>query len=196
MKYYFLNEKFTKDCAFANPVVDIGPSYELIEEVKTTSMLPFKLQLMSVGRVKGELVYSSDLSKVVRLWFDFQPNTLAWLLFSAKLKTIIDRNLTGSEHLAWIEAPVDAMGDDHVYYVPVFRKKLNVLDIEKTSFVPGTNHIIKPCFSLEKVSSFSVFPKPGKFSTIPTGMYLNDTIRKEMIAEGISGVGFSETTVA
>ena len=61
-------------------------------------------------------------------------------------------------------------------------------------YVKGTDHIIRPHFSLEKIKDLTIFHKPDShdFWRIPTGLYINDTLRKGIIKEKLVGIGFEK----
>jgi len=79
------------------------------------------------------------------------------------MKKVIETSLAGTEHVSWMTAHVRASGKLHSYLIPMFNEKLDVLDFEKTKFVKGTDQIIKPCFSSDKIKNYRMFPKPGMF---------------------------------
>jgi hypothetical protein len=153
--------------------------YEFISKLEGVDELPFDLEIRD-----GILE-------------DYPGNSLAWPLMSEKMKRVIERNLTGEEGVSWIKANVKAGGDLSSYYILRFRKKMDVLDMDRTTFVSGTDKIIEPCFSLAKIQRYSLFHKPASYDLwkITVSIYVNDKLRKEMIKEGLSGVAFSEAKV-
>jgi len=176
-KYFFLTwaeENDESGVAWAPEGTPLD--HELISELEGKDELPFGLELR-----EGILV-------------DYLGNSLAWPLMSEKMRMVIERNLTGEEGISWIKANVKARGDIFDYYVLRFRKKLDVLDMNKTTFVTGTDHVIKPCFSLAKIRIYSLFnvPQSHNLWKITIAIYINDKLRKDMIREGLSGIAFSE----
>jgi hypothetical protein len=173
---------------------NIKLAYQLIQDLESISVLPFDLNLLKLSLKKDRLVNSDDLSDLNETWLDYQPNSLAWPLASEKLKIIIEKSLTGNEGIDWIVAHVFGNGERREYYIPRFKKLLDVLDIDKTMFIPGTNRIIKPCFSLSKISKYSVFHKPSENNLweITLGLYVSDTLKKAIQKEKLTGIVFDK----
>lgn len=195
-EYYFLAEKVKPSTAFAYTQGDTPLSHELISNVIGKSELPFELFLRKVKTVKGGLEISENLSEIKNLWLDYQPNNLAWPLMSENMKNVISTNLTGKEGLVWIKASVKGGKEVKEYYIPSFLQKLDVLDEQKTMFVPGTSHIIKPVFSLSKVSQLSIFHKPQElFWEITSGLYVSEKLKNAIQKEKLTGVDFEIISV-
>lgn len=196
-KYYFLAEKVKPRTAFAYTQEDTPLSHELIPDVIVRTELPFELFLRKVTTGKGGLQVSENLSEIKYLWQDYQPNNLAWPLMSEKMKNVISTHLTGKEGLVWIKAIVNGANEVKEYFIPRFLQKLDVLDEQKTIFVPGTMHIIKPVFSLSKISQFSIFHKSQEFFwEITSGLYVSETLKNAIQKEKLTGVDFEKTTVS
>lgn len=119
--------------------------------------MPLDFELKKVKEDEDGLIVSTDITDLTEPWVDYQPNSLAWPIMSSKMKNIIENNLTGMEGIEWIKATINGRGEKRVYYILRFTKKLNVLNSEHTKYIPGTDQILKPCFSLLKVLSFSMF---------------------------------------
>ena len=170
---------------------------DLIESIESASELPFDFTLVKLTSSKKGLVKNSDLTGLTTIWLDFQPNSQAWPLFSLQLKKIIDGHLTGKEGLSWVSATIRGHNEEQVYYIPMFDRLLDVLDMDKTMFVSGTDAIIKPVFSWAKIKDYSVIHKPNyrNLWKIPSGFYVNEKIKKAVQKEGISGVIFEKTSV-
>lgn len=66
---------------------------------------------------------------------------------SERLKSIIETNLTRNEKIDWIQCKVKNESEEQTYFIIRFNKMLDVLDMQKTMFVQGTDHIIKPVFA-------------------------------------------------
>ena len=153
-------------------------AYELADILKDAENLPFELELR-----EGELQ-------------DYLGNSLAWPLMSPKMKELIETHLTGFERISWLTARVKASGKFHAYYVPKFNDELDVLDHERTKFVKGTDHIMVPCFSSEKIKKFRMFPKPGLFWRITRSIYVDDFLRRQIGKAGVSGVAFEKAATS
>ncbi|CAN5758111.1 hypothetical protein BH11BAC7_BH11BAC7_33050 [soil metagenome] len=127
---------------------------------------------------------------------DYLPNNMAWPLMSEKMKQVIERNLTGHEKISWISTNVKAGEDVFLYYVIRFDEKMDVLDLNRTTFVPGTDQIIRPCFSFDKVKKYNLFHKPGYSWRITPAVYISETLKNEIEKENLSGVDFEKVMVA
>jgi hypothetical protein len=191
---------YTKDKALlpsAFAPKDSKFTLDLIPELDNTDVLPFELDLviLSIGR-KG-LIKSNNFKDVENLWLDLMPNSMAFPLMSNRLKEIIDRNLTGNEHINWIHAKIHGNGEEQIYYIPRFEKMLDVLDVKNTIYVEGTDHIIKPCFSITKISNYSIFHEPSskQLSKITLFLYVNENIKREIIRNNLIGVGLEKIKV-
>ena len=196
--YYFLTNKDYPEVASAFAPDDTKLAHELIPELVDADNLPFELRLIKLSVGKNGLIKSNDLSGLDKTWLDLQPNSLAWHMMSEKLMNLIKSNLTGKEHIDWISATINNGDEKRIYYIPRFEKKLDVLDEKNTMYVKGTNHIIRPHFSLGKIKDLTIFHKPDShdFWRIPTGLYINETLRKEIIKEKLFGIGFEKTRVS
>ena len=174
--YYFFCWKSVTQVASAFAPKGTKLAHELIEDIEGMNELPFELELVKLTETKTELIKDKDLNGLDSIWFDYQPNSLAWPLMSAKLKLIISDNLTGKEGISWITAKVNGNGENRNYYIPRFEKMLNVLDEQKTMYVKGTDRIIKPIFSAEKISNYSVFHKLSAYNLwkITSGLYVSE----------------------
>ena len=85
-KYYALTwapEKPSTGVAYAPD--DSPLAYELAEQMKNSTELPFDLTLR-----EGELQ-------------DFLANSLAWPLMSSRMRSTVEKNLTGAEGIDWVE---------------------------------------------------------------------------------------------
>lgn len=111
---------------------------------------------------------------------------------------LIKSNLTGKECINWISAKINNGDEERIYYIPRFEKKLDVLDEKNTMYVKGTDHIIRPHFSLKKIKDLTIFHTPDShgFWKIPTGIYINETLRKGIIKERLAGIGFDKVRVS
>lgn len=79
---------------------------------------------------------------------------------------------------------------------PRFSRKLDVLDENRTTYADGTDFIVMPVFSLDKISEYSLFHNPGDFWQITLGMYINEDLMNAMKKEKLTGVGFSRARLA
>jgi hypothetical protein len=171
--------------------------HELTADLNGINELNFNLTLikLTVGR-KG-LLKSDDLSDIKNVWQDYQLNSLAWPLFSLRLKTVIENELTGAEGIDWIMANINGKEEQKTYYIPRFKQMLDVLNLQETMYVQGTNHIIKPVFSFEKIKKYAIFSEPSNrdYWKITSGLYISETLKKAIVKAKITGVEFNKTTV-
>ena len=171
---------------------------DLISELNGINKLPFELSLVKLDVGKNALIESNDLSDLKEIWLDYQPNSLAWPLMSERLKSVIEANLTGNEQIDWIECKVKNGSEERTYFILRFNKMLDVLDMQKTMFVQGTDHIIKPVFASSKISAYGIFSKPSLYDLwkITSGLYVSDVLKKAIQKEKLTGVDFEKTTVS
>lgn len=195
-KYFLLSWKDVKGAlssAFAPS--GVKTDHELIHELNGNTELPFNLELFKLSDDKNGIIKSNDLTSLKEIWLDYQPNNLAWPLMSEKLKTTIEKYLTGNEGLDWISVKVTGNGEQRVYYIPRFENMLDVLDTEKTMFVQGTDRIIRPCFSLMKINKYAVFHQPSSHNLwkITSSLYFNELLKKGIQKEKLTGMDFEKT---
>ena len=193
-KFYLLSAKHKSELISAYAPEGTKLAHELISDIEGDE-IPFEFTLTKVSSGKNGLVEITDLSGVKDIWLDYQPNSLAWPLMSLKLKTIIDDNLTGEENIKWIKVKINSQDEQREYYIPKFSEKLDVLDEGKTMYVPGTDQIIKPYYSLTKVEKLTVFHKPSSFWQITTEMYIGENLRKLIQKNKLIGLDFEKTSV-
>lgn len=197
--YYSLSWKEGRDplaSAFAPKVFKSGN--ELILELNGKNKLPFELSLVKLDVGKNGLIESNDLSDLKEIWLDYQPNSLAWPLMSERLKSIIEANLTGNEQIDWIECKVKNGSEERTYYILRFNKMLDVLDMQKTMFVQGTDHIIRPVFASIKISAYAIFSAPSSYELwkITPGLYVIEALKKAIQKAKLTGMDFERTSVS
>jgi len=196
--YYLLSIKDYAEVAsaFAPEKTELG--HELIPRLEGKSELPFDLELVKLSIGKIGILKSNDLSSLKNVWLDFQPNSLAWPLMSEKFKNLITNNLTGKESINWVKAKINYKNESRIYYILRFEQKLDVLDGNKTLFVKGTDRIIRPHFSKEKIKEYSIFnvPQPYDLWKITSGIYINERLKKEIMKEKIQGPVFEKISAS
>lgn len=67
--------------------------------------------------------------------------------------------------------------------------------MQRTLFVSGTNHIIKPFFSKKKISNYSLFHKPGNFWEITSALYVSEAVKKDIEKEKLTGLDFETISI-
>lgn len=171
-------------------------AHELIEDVASSGEMQFDFTLKVLSVKHGGIHYSNDFSLVKRVWADYQPNSLAWPLFSERLKALIEENLTGKEAVEWILCNVCCGCDTRKYYIPLFTKELDVLDEEK-SFYSVSGCLIKPAFSPLKIRDYGIFPKPAKNNLwrITSAVYVSEKVRSEVKKAKMPEISFEQVLV-
>ena len=198
MKYYFLSWKDGNEpSASAYAPKGTKLAMDLISELNGINEIPFELSLVKLDVGKSGLIKSNDLTGLKEVWLDYQPNNLAWPLMSERLKSVIEANLTGNEQIDWIACNVKNGTGEKTYFVLRFNKMLDVLDIQKTMFVQGTDHIIRPVFATSKISSYNIFTKPSSHDLwkITSGLYVSEALKKAIQQAKLTGIVFEKVSV-
>jgi len=198
-KYYLLSWKNRKEpvaSAFAPKGSKLAQ--DLISELNGINKLPFDFSLVKLDVGKNSLIESNDLSDLKEIWLDYQPNSLAWPLMSERLKSIIEANLKRNEQIDWIKCKVKNGSEERAYYILRFNEMLDVLDMQKTMFVQGTDHIIRPVFASSKIASYSIFSRPSSHYMwkITSGLYISDILKKAIQKAKLTGMDFEKTSVS
>ncbi len=190
MNYYWLSTNNDKVSTVAYAPEGTPLSYELIGEMNNREDVPFSLELRDVF-VTSKLVVggSSDV------FYDYQPNSLAWPVMSEKMKSIIASHLTGSEYIEWKSVVINGKGISKKYYIPMFTRKLDILNVCESVYVPVSGVVLKPCFDKEKIKNLSVIHSPNLFWQISTQIYVNEDIKRDLINSGIEELCFSRVKV-
>lgn len=198
--YYLLGSKEKSEVASAFTAQNNLLDKELISQLEGKSQLPFCFELKKIRQGINGLVIDDDLSNLSEVWLDYQPNNLAWPLMSEALKSVIDKNLTGEEHVDWISCDIMYQQEKKTYYILRFNKLLDVLDLNKSLFVKGTDSIIRPVLALNKVNNFSVFMVStagyGNLWKITPGVYINEILKKAIQKHKLTGMQFDKVSVS
>jgi hypothetical protein len=170
----------------------------LVSILANSGALPFDLTLVRVTPHLSGINVSPGLSGLPDIWLDHMPNNLAWPIFSAKLKEIVDNHLNHDEDVYWISANVSGCGESREYYVPRLGTMHDVLDNDKTSYVTGTGHVIRPWFAATKLNNLSIFPLPQEYDLwkITSSLYFRESLKRAMEMEGVTGVAFEQVRVS
>ena len=196
-KYFSLNWKHKPELASAFALQETKLNHELIPILDDKTFLPFEFELRKVKEGKDGLIISNNLAGLSEIWLDYQPNSLAWPLMSEKLKSVIEKHLTGNEAIDWIQAVVNANGEQRAYYIPRFKRKLESLDRERTKYVPGTDQILKSCFSLSKINKYAIFHDELTHNLWKISPFLNvsEVLKKAIQKEKLTGLDFEKVSV-
>lgn len=152
--------------------------------------VPFSLELREVF-IASKLI----VGEVSDVFYDYQPNSLAWPIMSERMKSIIASHLTGSECVEWKSIIINGKGISKKYYIPMFTRKLDTLNISESVYVPVSGIVLKPCFDKEKTKNLSVIHSPNLFWQISTQIYVNEEIKRDLINSGIKELCFSRVKV-
>ncbi|MEJ1236768.1 hypothetical protein WBG78_01485 [Chryseolinea sp. T2] len=196
-EYYLFTGEDSLPAAIAYALGIDKLSFELIPDLKDAIAVPFDLTLRA-GHLKNDrLVHSDDFSDIGNIWTDYMPNEFTWLLMSSKMRKVIDSQLSGEESIDWLTCGIGHAGEVVTYNVLRFDKPLDVLNIEETTFVKGTDHIIKPVFAQKKIRNYKVFNKPsfGDNWRIPPAVYIATSVKQAIEKAGLTGVAFSRAKV-
>jgi hypothetical protein len=174
--YYLLTWKKDKEENIADTNAKTPIAHELISSVIRKKSLGFDLVIKD-----GQFL-------------DYQPNSLAWPIISEKLKKILEAE-GQAKHISFIPIKIYNEKEFRRYYILIFDKKLDVINESETLFVPGTDHIIKPVFSAEKIQCLKIFHKPTLFWSITPEIYIDAAMKKTLQSEGISGIDFEKASV-
>jgi hypothetical protein len=171
--------------------------YDLIKSFDGKSTVRFAFELHKMSETRTGVTESKDLSGLSEIWLDYQACDWNLPMMSEKLKDLVDEHLTGDEGVDWLKCKVHGGDETRTYYVLRFAKKLRVLDREKTRYVPGTNHVILPAFSLSKVSKYAIFHSElsHNFWKITGSLYIGEALKKAMQRSKITGVAFEKARV-
>ena len=195
--YYLLSGKNSQKVASAFAPKGIKLAHELIQELNNINELSFSFDLVKLTVGKNGLSESNNLSGLQEIWLDYQPNSLAFPLMSEKLKLVIETNLTGNEQIDWITCKVKGENEERPYFILRFNKMLDVLNMQKTMFIQGTDHIIRPFFDISKVSAYNIFSKPSSYDLwkITSGLYVSETLKKAIQKYKLTGLVFEKTSI-
>lgn len=195
--YFLFTPKNASYMTSAFAPEDSKLSYELIPELDSCNELPFELKLVKILFGKKGIILNDDLTGMENIWFDCEPSSFAWPLMSERLKALIESYLTGEEGADWIQAIVKYNEERRKYYIMRFAKKLDVLNMQETLFVEGTTDVFCPVFSLAKIRNYTVFHRPTSYNLwkIPSGIYINESLKKAIQKAKLTGTYFEKVSV-
>lgn len=175
----------------------LPPGHLLIDELEGKTTIPWDFALKKVTERQNGLEISDDLSGLSEVWSDYPTNSLAWPLMSGQLKAVIEQNLSGEEGVDWLETTVTSGIDIRAYYIPRFNRKLDVLDAEHSRYIPGTDQIMRSCFSLSKVSNYAMFHDELAYDLwkITPFIYVSEALKKNLQREKLLGLQFEKALV-
>ena len=177
--YYRLDGPDLSSCASVFAPEGTPVAWELALQVGEANELPFAFALVKLTVGKKGLQQTSDLSGLKHLWLDYLPNSLVWPLCSQRMMAIIAEHLTGNEGIDWIGAKVNGAGEQREYFVLRFTKMLDVLNMQNTIFVPGSDYVRSPCFTAEVFRSIasSTFRMNTGYGESRTSFYVSAALK-------------------
>ena len=196
--YFLLSGVDSKEGSSALTPKGLASDRELINELEGKDQLPFSLTLVKTTVGKNGIIVDPDLTGLKLIWSDYLTNNQAWPLMSQKMKDLISDHLTGHEGIDWIKCNVTDGIETRRYFVLRFNKMLDVLDEKQTTYVPGTDSIIRPVFSLDKIRQYSVFTRPSSYNhwKITSSIYVNEGIRHAAKKSKLTELGFEKVKVS
>ena len=173
-KYYYFTGDDKSKVGNADPV-DTNVHWDFFESkdknLKLNEPLKFKI---NPGRFSGQAG-------------DFQFNSCGFLLFSDKLRIIIEKRLTDIDNPKWFPAKVtDVDGVTMDYSILYLFDKPDFLDYHNSTFVQGTDHPIKKRFDLERIGERLLFNS----TKLGVSLCVHDIVRKEIKKAGCTGMYF------
>ncbi len=192
---YFMcwKENRSKSAFSVFPKKELGLDHEIIPLLEGKNIFLadcyFKKIIVEKNGLRYEEVKSED-----NVWQDYPPNAFAWPIFSERFMNIIDNNISGNECIDWIKVNIEHFDVIKPYYILRFNKLHEVLDLEKTTYVNGTDHIIVPTFKSSAFEQYQVAVKPSPYHLwkITSGIYVSDKMRQTIIKEKIKEVEFEK----
>ncbi len=169
-------------------------AHELANQLLDLEELPFCLKIESVDIIESGIKRLGDLSPNC-LPVDYQPNSLAWPLMSLKMKKVIDSFISGIDGFRWINVNIEGDKRFFPYFIPFFSKKLDILSIERTLFVPGTDLVINPVFDYKKIFQYQIFHGASQFWHI-TELIVSQDVRRKLLENSVTGIFFEQASVS
>ncbi len=198
MKYFFLSwKRYSNETPSAFSLQNVKSMHELIIELEGKHTMPFDFEIRNIKKTKKGLIVNDEFDNIQAIWLDYLPNILAWPIMSLKMKTIIDNHLNGDEGIDWISCNVYHKNISKIYFILRYNKILDVLDYNRTIFVKGTDHIIKPYFEISKINKYHIFNEPinNIMDKISPGIFISDILKKALNKEKITGASFEKIPI-
>lgn len=153
----------------------------------------FKLKNNELHR--GELLVNDNFEVYDNVWFDILPTNIGSFIYSEKIKSIIDKNLTGFENLIWLRIGVKYQNELRPYYLISFTKELDTLDLKLTIFdEQEKGAIIIPFFSKKKIVKLNAFYSPFWEYYLPISVCFSEHIVRKLKKEKLPNIRYEEIT--
>ena len=200
-KIFFMCDNPYQKIASAVAPNNLPYGTEMIDLLESTDKMPFDFILKNMIFTKKGFYYNDDFSKYKELWGECQLNSKAWLLFSKRLRSIVEENLKGGEGIRWISCNINHGDETRVYYTPFFTKRVDVLDLDKCDYGNREHtmeNLIKPVFDFSKASLYAMFslPRFSNFWKMPSGAYVSEDLKRKITKAGIKGLCFEQCAVS
>ncbi len=139
---------------------------------------------------EGEVTDWSPLKFMLRDgdYCDYLSTNSVHRVCSERLRNILDDHCGQKDELQWLPLSVHLGNEAKAYYALHFPNPADVLDIEKTMWVNGTDLVIKPVFSSDKLSGHSVFSFP-KDESLP--LFVDTSAKIAIEDAGCTGLQFT-----
>lgn len=190
MNYYWMSIKSDRVSSVAYAPKGTPSWHQILDEMKHWEIVPFHLTLHDTY-----VDTSLQVGEICDDFFDYQPNSLAWPLFSDRIKNVVSSHLSGNEGIEWKEIIVDGKSFSKTYFVPMFTKQLDVVNEQQSLMMPYSGIIVKPCFKRKVVDNLSVFHGPGIDWQVSTQFYVSDAIKNDLLDLGIKELLFTMARV-
>jgi len=170
-------------------------SCKLESQLTGLTALPFDLVLKDILFEKNGLRQSSELGKLKHLWYDYQPNSLAWPIFSERLKNVIDSQTTGEKPFDWLTVTIRQNSKlSRQYYLLRFSRHQDVLSLEHSVFAGrNVDFLVKPVFDSKKIEGLTIFSATKNDGQITSGIYVNQQVKDVAKTQSLIGLNFEST---
>jgi hypothetical protein len=179
------------------PKKKLGLAHETIPLLEGRNIFLTECYFKKIIVEKNGLRYE-DVRQEDDVWQDYPPNAFAWPIFSERFMSIIDSNISGNECIDWINVNIEHFEVIKPYYMLRFNKLHDVLDIEKTTYVKGTDHIIVPTFKSSAFEQYHIatIPSSNCLWKITSDIYVSEKMRQTIKNENIKEVEFGKCRIS
>jgi hypothetical protein len=192
---FFLSPLNSKGVAVACAPDGTPASSKLLEQLNGLTTLPFDLILQDVLFEKNGSRESSESGKLKHLYLDYQPNSLAWPIFSERLKNLLDSQTIGAKPFDWLNVTIKKNSKvSRQYYLLRFKTQPDVLNLEQSVFAGrNADFLVKPVFDSKKIENLTIFSASKDDGQITSGIYVSQQVRDAAKAQSLVGLNFEST---
>ncbi|MGI4872732.1 MAG: hypothetical protein ACRYFX_16350 [Janthinobacterium lividum] len=197
MEYFYLASLGGGSIAVACPPENTPPAYLLADAQIGKNKLPFDLALKNIVFDKNGSKELDNLQSLKHIWLDYQPNCLAWPIFSDKLADILSSNASPEADINWIDVTINkGTEESRKYHILRFNSQQEVLNREESLFSGSSlDFLVRPVFARESIKDLALFCSLYTFPTITGSLYVNSAIKLAIRAAKLSGVIFEYARV-